>query len=225
MPPRTPKPYKKASIGFAPDSIGTMTRRDALSLASLPAAALAAAGVQQAMAARALAAQRAAIESELAAARTELAGAHEALRRAGIEAQVLHAALQARERLGAGVPPAPALRRLAEALTDIGALRIDELVWEVAAGGGNGEAADVACGAEGQEQTALVRLRGETRELPWRTIDTERERFERRLRAQAGVALHAERAPLALAQAPLRGGGDAPRVLPFAYCVRFGAGA
>lgn len=191
---------------------------------ALTAALLAAVGLQQTLAARALAAQRAAIDGELAAVRAELARAHEALRQAGIDAQALHAALQAHERFGSAVQPAPALRRVAQALADVTALRVDELAWE-AAGGATADAADAACGAETQDKAIRVRLRGDTRELPWRTIDAERERFERRLRAQPGVALHAERAPLALAQAPLRGGGDAPRTLPFAYCVRFGGGA
>lgn len=191
---------------------------------ALTAALLAAVGLQQTLAARALAAQRAATDGDLVAARAELARAHEALRRAGIDPQALNAALHAHERLGTAAQPAPALRRVAQALTGLHALRVDELVWEVADGGGNTESA-AGCGDAAPDKTALVRLRGETRELPWRTIDAERERFEARLRAQSGVALHAERAPLALAQAPLRGGGDAPRALPFAYCVRFGGGA
>lgn len=184
---------------------------------ALACALLAGLALQQLANAQAAREQLLSLATEKAQVHAESERLRQRLAAAGIDAVTLQAALQAHAELAPAGQPLPALRAVSAALGEAPSLRLDELRWRAAAAAGS----DAEGCAEGSErhQAELV-LRGETREVAWRQVAADRERFEQRLRAARGVTLHAVRAPLSLQAGPLRAGGDSPRQLPFSYCLR-----
>lgn len=214
---------------FAPPEVllPRRARQAALALqvcAALIAAALLALGVAEVRDGRAALAERAALGEAAVRLQRELDHARRRLRDAGVDGAALRGALAAHARLPAtAVTLDHGLRVVAGALGSAASFRLDELDWGDA-GNATGDAQGAGCAVEDASAHTVARLRGSTREVDWRTIAVDRERFERALRTAPGVELHAERAPLALDRAPLRRGADTPRAQPFSYCVRIAGG-
>ncbi|MFZ5540868.1 MAG: hypothetical protein ACOY5V_14145, partial [Pseudomonadota bacterium] len=140
--------------------------------------------------------------------------------RAGLAPETVAAALAVYDEQARRAPRVEsALRALAGAFATTATWRLDEAQWQVADAAGAPEAGACAV-AQGEPGAAVLRIRGQTHEAGLRAIEVDRVRFEAALHRTAGVTFATERAPLTLDTQPLRGGGDAPRSQPFAYCLR-----
>jgi hypothetical protein len=210
---------------FAPDSVrrhwwARRTANAVYAVAAVSAALAVAAAAALALDARAAEEKARRIAQDIGAVEERLAEVRARFERAGVAPETASAAVAAYDaHLRREPQPHTALRLLAQAFSAAPTWRLDELRWSVANEAGTEERAPCAQPAQGRH-AAIVQLRGATREVGLREIAADRARFEARVRGSPGVTFTAEQAPLALDGQALRGGGDAPRSQPFAYCVR-----
>ncbi|MEW5882307.1 MAG: hypothetical protein AB1761_17940 [Pseudomonadota bacterium] len=210
---------------FAPDSVRIhwRARRAARALHAGAGACALLAAVGATLHLQLAGAQRAEVlrlERELAAADAQRTQALAAYARAGLAPETVAAALAVYDEQARRAPRVEsALRALAGAFATTATWRLDEAQWQVADAAGAPEAGACAV-AQGEPGAAVLRIRGQTHEAGLRAIEADRVRFEAALHRTAGVTFATERAPLTLETQPLRGGGDAPRSQPFAYCLR-----
>lgn len=209
---------------FAPDSarIHWRARRAARSLyvgGGACALLIVAGAALQAQLAGTQRAQLQRLEHELSSAGAQRAQMLAAYERAGVAPEEVAATLAAYERLRAAPRVETALRALAGAFSKTATWRLDEVHWQVDDPSSAPDAGPCAA-TPGETASAVLRIRGQTQEAGLRAIESDRIRFETALRETRGLTFAAEQAPLALDAQPLRGGGDAPRSQPFAYCLR-----
>ncbi|MFN3564516.1 MAG: hypothetical protein ACK4V1_00830 [Burkholderiaceae bacterium] len=209
---------------FAPDSarVHWRARRTARALyagAGACALLIIAGAALQAQLAGVQRAQLLRLERELSSAELRRAQMLAAYERAGAAPQDVTAALAAYEPLRQSPRVETALRAVAGAFSTTATWRLDEVHWQVDDASGAPDAGPCAA-TPGETAGAVLRIRGQTHEAGLRAIESDRIRFEAALRETRGMAFAAEQAPLALDAQPLRGGGDAPRNQPFAYCLR-----